>query len=663
MCSKLSLKKNLVAGLVLSGSVAASLAAASLGKSGVEYSLLPTLPRDQVLPHLSLGLNGGYLVSQDATVDGNGWGIRGRRINSDLSSTRWTIAVNSITPGDQQNAKVAVLDDGAAAFAWQSSTGSGDRIYVRFVTSGGTFTGTEIPASEVAAGHQNDVAITALKDGSFVVAWAEWYREGNHALRHVNMQGVFAQRFSGAGERMGGTFQVNTVTYLNQRTPAIAALEDGGFVIAWVSDEFRQRGSEYIDIAARVFNAQAAPLGNDFTLNSTHDLCANPALAAVPGGFRAAWSSRKNPAPTLLQTEVQGTVTENGATIVDEISVVAPAGPVSNESWDVSTRLFDLQGTPAGTEVVVNNTRKGDQYSPRLVNIRSSQLVLWTSFGQDRSDEGIYGRVIAGTSSFESGEFLINSRTAMKQIFPTAASTGEKIVVGWASYINAGAGFDIVAQEFAISADDSLAKPAAPFASSLSQNSISVTWAEIGAQEVDAYRVHLDTEIAPVESAAGMIAIARPAWTPGSTHSVRLSYRLKDGRTSPLSDTVTVTTWGADANGDQLPDEWQRENWGKTWPAVDADTDGDGASNLSEFLAGTDPTDPGSVLKVQISPREQGVYLEWNTNPGSYYQLQVTSDFQTWTNSGTARFAPSTLDAVPAAGSGQTQYYRVIRMR
>jgi hypothetical protein len=138
---------------------------------------------------------------------------------------------------------------------------------------------------------------------------------------------------------------------------------------------------------------------------------------------------------------------------------------------------------------------------------------------------------------------------------------------------------------------------------------------------------------------------------------------LEDGRISPLSEAVNIVTWGADENNDGIPDEWQRDNWGKVWPSASADSDGDGASNLAEFLAGTDPTNAGSVLKMEISPREQGVYLQWPTTPGNYYQVQITSNFVTWSDIGTPRFAPSTSDAVPMESTGTTQYYRVIRMR
>jgi hypothetical protein len=640
----LNLKKNLIAGLVLSGSVAVAAAASSLTKSGVEYPIVNSMPRDQVLPHLSLGPNGGYIVTQDPLVDGNGSGIRGRRIYSDLSAFRSSFLVNSITAGDQQNARVAVLPGGGAVFAWQSSTGTGNRIYVRFLNQSETFIGPEFPASETAVSHQSDATLAVLKDGSVVVVWAEDKRDGN-------MQGIFAQRFTAAGTRIGATFQVNTVTYLNQRTPAIAALSDGGFVIVFVSEEFRQRNTEYVDIAARIYNAQGVAVGQEFALNSESRICANPSVVATAGGFRAAWSSRAINAPAFISSNVDGTETvrtQNGYSI---------------ESWDVSTRIFNLQGVPAAVESIVNNTRKGDQFSPRMINYGSRELILWTSFGQDRSDEGIYGRVVGGVSDFEGSEFLVNTVTLFKQIHPTVSLIDDRIVVAWSSFIGAAQGFDIRAQQYTISGDAALPTPAAPFLSSLSQKSILVTWAEVASQPVSLYRVYVDGEAAPVEATGGMLVITRATWTPGSTHSVRLSYRLQDGRVSPLSDPVSIVTWGADDNNDGIPDNWQRENWGKVWPSASADSDGDGASNLAEFLAGTDPTNAESVLKVEISPREQGVYLQWPTSPGNYYQVQITSDFTTWSDIGTPRFAPSTSDAVPMESTGNTQYYRVIRMR
>lgn len=47
-----------------------------------------------------------------------------------------------------------------------------------------------------------------------------------------------------------------------------------------------------------------------------------------------------------------------------------------------------------------------------------------------------------------------------------------------------------------------------------------------------------------------------------------------------------------DLDGDGLGDAWEHAHFGSLAPAPDGDPDGDGFSNLQEFQAGTDPTDP-----------------------------------------------------------------------
>jgi hypothetical protein len=84
---------------------------------------------------------------------------------------------------------------------------------------------------------------------------------------------------------------------------------------------------------------------------------------------------------------------------------------------------------------------------------------------------------------------------------------------------------------------------------------------------------------------------------------------------SPVSAAATGVTWGTDDNFDGLPDDWQARFWTANvaaWPAANADSDGDGVSNLQEFLAGTNPMDASSVLKLSLSSSTQGWRLNWN---------------------------------------------------
>lgn len=151
-------------------------------------------------------------------------------------------------------------------------------------------------------------------------------------------------------------------------------------------------------------------------------------------------------------------------------------------------------------------------------------------------------------------------------------------------------------------------------------------------------------------------------------HTFQLAYVMAGGQRSTLSDPATGTTWGEDENLDGLPDDWQVRYWGPKradWPPGNIDSDGDGASNSDEFLAGTDPTDVQSVLKMWITRSAQGRRLNWTTQPGFIYQVLKANDLAfNWTNVGDPRFAPGTSDSIPIiGGSGGTAFYRIIRVR
>jgi len=182
--------------------------------------------------------------------------------------------------------------------------------------------------------------------------------------------------------------------------------------------------------------------------------------------------------------------------------------------------------------------------------------------------------------------------------------------------------------------------------------------------EFEAYEVFIDGSGESTLVQGNLLSVG--GFSPGSAHSFRLAYRLQDGRRSPLSASVSGQTWGADDNFDGLPDDWQAAYWGgnaEGWPAPSSDTDGDGANDLQEFLAGTDPSDPASVLKVQILADPYGIQIVWNTQPGLIYQIQSSSDASEWAGYGTARFAAGSSDSVVLDGGANVLFYRIIRLR
>jgi Tol biopolymer transport system component len=92
-----------------------------------------------------------------------------------------------------------------------------------------------------------------------------------------------------------------------------------------------------------------------------------------------------------------------------------------------------------------------------------------------------------------------------------------------------------------------------------------------------------------------------------------------------------------DSDGDGIPDWWMLQYFGHpTGQAGDHsraqdDFDGDGMTNLQEFLAGTDPSNPNSVFRIQVSflGSTNGVLVTWPASASRNYRVQFKDDLST----------------------------------
>jgi hypothetical protein len=619
---------------------------------GGEYPVIGSLPGDQVFPQMAVNRSGGYVVWQDNVTDGDGLGISARQINSSLSGSLGVFRVNQQGAGDQLNPKIALLKDGGSVIAWQGSAGA-SHIYARFLAANGTFATGDVLVNTYLQNSQIDPVVAGLADGNVVIAWSSYMQDGD-------LYGIFGQRFSASGQKIGAEFQINRSTQNNQRSPVVAALAKGGFMAVWISEKYRTTtfatdpsgqslpdGSSGllvydVDVYARQYDAGGAAVGDEFKVNSMTNLCANPvASVAADDSLLVAWTGKPN-----------------------QVTIVNSQSPPP-DGWDIFGRVIGPNGQPQGTDFRINTFTYGDQFRPQVAALGRSYMVVWTSLAQDGNREGVFGQVLSAAGSPIGHELRVNTTTVSQQIFPSIASDGDqRFVAVWSSFVGGSASFDLFAQRY--SAGQALPVPSAPFVSALSQSKLSVTWPALDGFTVDHYELYMDSNATPVVvtnnmwTATGLVA--------GSTHTFKLAYQLSDGQSSPLSVPASGTTWGEDDNLDGLPDDWQIGHWGSDpsqWPSPNVDSDGDGAGNLQEFLAGTDPTDPNSVLRVQLVSTTQGTQLGWDSQPGLMYQVQLSQNVgpATWVNVGTPRFAAGTKDSIPVTGTGNTAYYRVIRLR
>ena len=93
---------------------------------------------------------------------------------------------------------------------------------------------------------------------------------------------------------------------------------------------------------------------------------------------------------------------------------------------------------------------------------------------------------------------------------------------------------------------------------------------------------------------------------------------------SGLTSASAYLTVQADSDGDRLPDAWESAYGLNPANAADAahDRDGDGVSNQDEYLAGTNPADPLSYLKIDAIRAGQPTTLEFLAASNKTYTVQ-----------------------------------------
>jgi hypothetical protein len=87
---------------------------------------------------------------------------------------------------------------------------------------------------------------------------------------------------------------------------------------------------------------------------------------------------------------------------------------------------------------------------------------------------------------------------------------------------------------------------------------------------------------------------------------------------------LSVGIPSVDSNENGMDDAWEINYFGSNGGIPDADNDGDGLSNLGEYLAGTDPTDRNSALRFVHVYRHpsSGVVMEWASIEGRSYIVE-----------------------------------------
>jgi len=382
---------------------------------GPEFLVNTTTANVQFFPAVVMLPDGRFVVTWQSEDGGDGSStlIRARLFNADGTAVGNDFIVNTTTSGAQSNPKVTALPDGHFVITWYSfdgGDGSGALIRARLFNADGTAVGSDFVVNTTTANNQTSPTVTALPDGHFVVTWhSDDGGDGDGSLIRVRL-------FNADGAAVGNDFVVNTTAANNQFQPVVSALLDGRFVVTWYSNDTAD-GSGSV-IRARLFNADGTAVGNDFVVNTTTANNQNfPTVAALSdGGFVIAWTDESQTGGDTSLTAVRAQIfNAAGAAVGSEILVntttlSSQSGPTiavlsdgrfviaftdqsetggDTSSHAVRAQIFNPDGSTSGGEFLVNTTTTNAQNGPTITALADNQFAIaWVDFSQSGAPIG-----------------------------------------------------------------------------------------------------------------------------------------------------------------------------------------------------------------------------------------------------------------------------------
>ncbi len=316
--------------------------------------------------------NGNFVVvwSGAGALLGDDAGIFAQRFDANGNAVGGQFRVNQVTQFTQDQPTVAMDGDGNFVIAWASygqdrrTSNTTASVFARVYNRHGISQTDEFLVNTYQYGSQRKPHAAMAQDGSFVIVWQDDTQDGNQ-------WGVYGQRFSATGAKLGGEFRVNTRVADKQQDPRVAIDVNGNFIVVYT--DFGQDGSGW-GVYARRYNAAGVALDaqefrvNQHTLNNQWQPSVGMDSA---GNFVITWS-------TFGQDRNDGQ---------RDYGIFARMYNADRSDW-----INPATGTALG-EFRINATVEGNQVTPDVaVAANGNYVVVWA--GPDGDGTGIFHRPV-----------------------------------------------------------------------------------------------------------------------------------------------------------------------------------------------------------------------------------------------------------------------------
>ena len=295
--------------------------------------------------------------------------------------------VNGYWTGNQQNSRLAVLENDGFAVTWEYAAGgtAATDVHFRMFDPEGTPMGIESVVHSSVQGQQQTPRILATPGGGCIVFWQQ-YPVGETQFD------IFAQRYLPSGEKDGDPFVASPDSSAHDRYAEAVLLEGGELMVIWTID---------YHVYGRRMLLDGTPLGIqiDIAYASSNSI----SLTALPGGGFL-------------------------------VTYLAKVGG-SQGKYKVHGRWFDEYGIAQGQGVLIED--QGDtlhQTAPRAMLTSNDELVVaWSAYyNGDGSGYGSFARMLTASGDPIGDLFPVNTTTQSDQNGPRPLALGDgRFAIVW----------------------------------------------------------------------------------------------------------------------------------------------------------------------------------------------------------------------------------------